>query len=191
MLCWSKHSIAPSPDLASDWRVRARRYLCSLWKLTRSSKSTCVMPGACSGRCHWCIGFRSSASTGKNLGLPLFLAMAREHSKEKRGQSRLIRWIVELLCLPQERTHDAWLPIRVLELDQRVVRPAAVAERQEVGAVQHHFAVAILQLVAPELVARDARVQVADREGLPARAGNERHAGERALGKIQVARLLL
>ena len=50
MLYWSKTSSAPRPEFASALRVRARRYSCSRRKSTRSSKSTCMRPGACSGR---------------------------------------------------------------------------------------------------------------------------------------------
>src|SRR5689334_20004544 len=63
MLCWSKDSSAPSPDCASAERTRARRYSCRRRKLTRSSKSTWVCPGACSGRFQlWC-GSMSSGFT--------------------------------------------------------------------------------------------------------------------------------
>ena len=34
-----------------------------------------MIPGACSGRCHWCIGLRSSGSTGTNVGLLLFFTI--------------------------------------------------------------------------------------------------------------------
>ena len=60
MLCWSNESSAPSPDCASAARTRARRYSCSRRKSTRSSKSTCVRPGACSGRSQRCFGSMSS-----------------------------------------------------------------------------------------------------------------------------------
>src|SRR5574339_761599 len=60
MLCWSKHSNAPRPDCTSAARVRARRYSCRRRKSTRSSKSTCVRPGACSGRSQRCFGSISS-----------------------------------------------------------------------------------------------------------------------------------
>src|SRR5215468_6398096 len=63
MLCWSNDSSAPSPDCASAARTRARRYSCRRRKLTRSSKSTWVWPGACSGRFQlWC-GSMSSGLT--------------------------------------------------------------------------------------------------------------------------------
>src|SRR5882724_9987639 len=74
MLCWSKESSAPSPEPASAARTRASRYSCSLRKLMRSSKSTCVWPGACSGRFQlWC-GSMSSGLT--MLGSIVFLALA-------------------------------------------------------------------------------------------------------------------
>jgi len=40
-------------SVPSALRVRASRYSCNRRKSTRSSKSTCVWPGACSGRFHW------------------------------------------------------------------------------------------------------------------------------------------
>src|SRR6267142_4551735 len=64
MLCWSKDSSAPSPDWASAARTRASRYSCNRRKLIRSSKSTWVWPGACSGRFQlWC----GSMSSGRTI----------------------------------------------------------------------------------------------------------------------------
>src|SRR5262245_14151224 len=74
MLCWSNDSSAPSPDCASAARTRARRYSCRRRKLTRSSKSTWVWPGACSGRFQlWC-GSMSSGLT--MLGSADFFGLA-------------------------------------------------------------------------------------------------------------------
>src|SRR5215467_4482564 len=74
MLCWSNDSSAPSPDCASAARTRARRYSCKRRKLMRSSKSTWVWPGACSGRFQlWC-GSMSSGLT--MLGSGVFFGLA-------------------------------------------------------------------------------------------------------------------
>src|SRR6266550_3683403 len=61
MLCWSKQRSAPSPEGASACRTRARRYACRRRKSTRSSKSTCMRPGAWIGRSQL---WRGSASPG-------------------------------------------------------------------------------------------------------------------------------
>src|SRR6185436_7359086 len=127
MLCWSKHSIAPRPDFASDWRVRASRYLWSLLKSTLSSKSTCVIPGACSGRCHWCSGFRSSASTGKNFGLPDFFAMGPEGYQGKSGAEP------DLRLVGQELANLPWKPGSepdFLSRDSRTRADAGLQERE-------------------------------------------------------------
>src|SRR5882672_9578906 len=64
MLCWSKDSSAPRPEPASAARTRARRYSCRRRKLTRSSKSTWVWPGAPIGRFQlWC----GSISSGRTI----------------------------------------------------------------------------------------------------------------------------
>src|SRR2546428_13202258 len=68
MLYWSNTSTAPSPDFASAWRARPRRYACRRLKSTRSSKSTCVWPGAWSGRSQRWRGSTSSALTGRAMG---------------------------------------------------------------------------------------------------------------------------
>src|SRR5204863_186556 len=68
MLYWSNTSTAPSPDFASAWRARPRRYACRRLKSTRSSKSTCVWPGAWSGRSQRCRGSTSSALTALAMG---------------------------------------------------------------------------------------------------------------------------
>src|SRR6267378_1432571 len=80
MLCWSNESSAPRPELASAARTRARRYPCSLRKSTRSSKSTCVRPGACSGRSQRCAGSTSSGRTIFGSGCRLLLAMGDSSS---------------------------------------------------------------------------------------------------------------
>src|SRR3954471_7298705 len=74
MLCWSKQRSAARRDCPGAARVRGRRESCSRRKLTRSSKSTCVRPGACSGRSQrWC-GLISSGRTmrgsGRFFGMP-------------------------------------------------------------------------------------------------------------------------
>src|SRR6267143_3689149 len=80
MLCWSNESSAPRPEFASAARTRARRYPCSLRKSTRSSKSTCVRPGACSGRSQRCPGSMSSGRTIFGSGRRLLLAMGNSSS---------------------------------------------------------------------------------------------------------------
>src|SRR5882762_534090 len=80
MLCWSNESSAPRPEFASAARTRARRYPCSLRKSTRSSKSTCVRPGACNGRSQRCPGSMSSGRTIFGSGRRLLLAMANSSS---------------------------------------------------------------------------------------------------------------
>src|SRR5262249_23835704 len=73
MLYWSKTSSAPSPEPASARRTRARRYAWSRRKSTRSSKSTCMWPGAWSGRSQ---RWRGSASGGVVAG-DAFVAVFR------------------------------------------------------------------------------------------------------------------
>src|SRR6266849_2766674 len=76
MLCWSKTRSAPSPERARAWRVRPIRYACSRRKSTRSSKSTCMRPGAWMGRSQrWCGSSASgvAAFTSRAGG---FLAMS-------------------------------------------------------------------------------------------------------------------
>src|SRR6267143_92867 len=80
MLCWSNESSAPRPEFASAARTRARRYPCSLRKSTRSSKSTCVRPGACSGRSQRCAGSTSSGRTIFGSGCRLLLVMGNSSS---------------------------------------------------------------------------------------------------------------
>src|SRR2546427_5642175 len=80
MLCWSNERSAPRPELESAARTRARRYPCSLRKSTRSSKSTCVRPGACSGRSQRCAGSTSSGRTIFGSGCRLLLAMGNSSS---------------------------------------------------------------------------------------------------------------
>src|SRR5258708_21590517 len=80
MLCWSNESSEPRPEFASAARTRARRYPCRLRKSTRSSKSTCVRPGACSGRSQRCPGSMSSGRTIFGSGCRLLLAMGNSSS---------------------------------------------------------------------------------------------------------------
>src|SRR6267143_3476072 len=82
MLCWSNERSAPRPELESAARTRARRYPCSLRKSTRSSKSTCVRPGACSGRSQRCPGSMSSGRTIFGSGCRLLLAMENSSSRQ-------------------------------------------------------------------------------------------------------------
>src|SRR2546427_3512336 len=80
MLCWSNERSAPRPELESAARTRARRYPCSLGKSTRSSKSPCVRPGACTGPSQRCAGSTSSARTIFGSGCRLLLAMGNSSS---------------------------------------------------------------------------------------------------------------
>src|SRR2546422_507517 len=75
MLYWSNMRSAPSPERASAWRARPSRYACRRRKSTRSSKSTCVWPGAWSGRSQRWRGSTSSGITGRGLGASCFRAM--------------------------------------------------------------------------------------------------------------------
>src|SRR3984893_4591720 len=61
MLFMSKTSTAPRPAFPMASRARPRRYSCRRWKLTRSSQSTCMRPGA------------GSEATG-NSGVGMFVA---------------------------------------------------------------------------------------------------------------------
>src|SRR5262245_6578851 len=83
MLYWSKTRSAPRPEPASAWRTRPRRYALRRRKSTRSSKSTCMCPGAWSGRSHRWRGSGSGAGaapvddfvTGRAAGAGFLLAM--------------------------------------------------------------------------------------------------------------------
>src|SRR5262245_33612808 len=75
MLYWSNIRSAPSPECLSAWRARPRRYACSRRKSTRSSKSTCVWPGAWSGRSQRWRGSTSLSVTGRGLGASGFRAI--------------------------------------------------------------------------------------------------------------------
>src|SRR2546426_4996918 len=75
MLYWSNMRSAPRPERASAWRARPSRYACKRRKSTRSSKSTCVCPGAWSGRSQRWRGSTSSGVTGRGLGASCFRAM--------------------------------------------------------------------------------------------------------------------
>src|SRR5690242_16794694 len=68
MLYWSSRSTAPSPEAARARRARPSRWACRRWKSTRSSKSTCMWPGACSGRSQRWRGSTSSALTWRAVG---------------------------------------------------------------------------------------------------------------------------
>src|SRR5437667_3166855 len=75
MLYWSNMRSAPRPERASAWRARPSRYACKRRKSTRSSKSTCVCPGAWRGRSHRWRGSTSAGVTGRGLGASCFRAM--------------------------------------------------------------------------------------------------------------------
>src|SRR5687767_10528095 len=60
------------------------------------------------------------------------------------------------------------LSIHVLEHEQRVVRPARVAERRVIRAVDEHLAVAAVEVGRRHGVTGDSRIELIDRQDFPA-----------------------
>src|SRR3989454_8933285 len=132
MLCWSKTSSAPSPDRARAWRVRPIRYACSRRKSTRSSKSTCMRPGAWMGRSQrWC-GSRASGVASFTSRAGGFLAMSppgMRGSEHREGIRRGARDADDV----ERRDHQHELVTLLLD--------AGLGQRLQEGIVQQRGAV--------------------------------------------------
>src|SRR6185503_399017 len=109
---------------------------------------------------------------GKTWACRSFSPWGRQDNKGNRGQSPISippdSRLANLVAQPR-LLDGLWrvvracrLAVHVLELDQRVVRPAAVAQRQEVSAIEQHLAVSVGKLFPGYLAAAQARIESLD-----------------------------
>src|SRR2546426_2686925 len=146
MLCWSKTRSAPSPERASAWRVRPIRYACRRRKSTRSSKSTCMRPGAWMGRSQrWC-GSSASGVASFTSRAGGFFAMSPPRLRGSEYRERICRGAGaaddverrdhqhEVVALLLDTGLGQWLQERIVQQGRAVGKEAGVDGPRDVVA---------------------------------------------------------